>query len=89
MEEFLAHGLAQLISAVGFPIVVAVALYYQNASLAASFTKLNQQLQEKLDNNTVILTRLVEKLHQDVLLDTQNNMHIDNQQTNKGKTDDK
>ena len=83
MDEFLAHGLTQLISAVGFPIVVAVALYYQNTNLSASYQKLNQQLQDKLDNNTLILTRLVEKLHEDVLLDEQN---IKN--TN-GKTDDK
>ena len=69
MEEFLTHGLTQLISAVGFPIVVAVALYYQNNSLSANYQKLTQQLQEKIDNNTLILTRLVEKLHQDVVLE--------------------
>lgn len=69
MEEFLTHGLTNLISAVGFPIVVAVALYYQNNSLSASYQKLTQQLQEKIDNNTLILTRLVEKLHQDVVLE--------------------
>jgi len=69
MEEFLTHGLTQLISAVGFPIVVAVALYYQNNSLSASYQKLTQQLQEKIDNNTLVLTRLVEKLHQDVVLE--------------------
>lgn len=85
MEEFLAHGLAQLISAVGFPIVVAIALYYQNASLSSSYAKLTQQLQEKIDKNTLILTRLVAMLHQGVLLDNQNT----NQQTNNGKTDEK
>ena len=69
MEEFLTHGLTQLISAVGFPIVVAVALYYQNNSLSSNYQKLTQQLQEKIDNNTLVLTRLVEKLHQDVVLE--------------------
>ena len=69
MEEFLTHGLTQLISAVGFPIVVAVALYYQNNTLSSSYQKLTQQLQEKIDNNTLVLTRLVEKLHQDVVLE--------------------
>jgi len=73
MEEFLTHGLAQLISAVGFPIVVAVALYYQNNSLSSSYQKLTQQLQEKIDNNTLVLTRLVEKLHQDVVLEKTDN----------------
>ena len=72
MEEFLTHGLTQLISAVGFPIVVAVALYYQNTTLSANYQKLTQQLQEKIDNNTLVLTRLVEKLHQDVLLEQNN-----------------
>lgn len=72
MEEFLTHGLTQLISAVGFPIVVAVALYYQNTTLSANYQKLTQELQAKIDNNTLILTRLVEKLNQDVLLNEQN-----------------
>ena len=79
MEEFLSHGLAQLISAVGFPIVVAVALYYQNSSLSASYQKLTMQLQEKLDNNTLILTRLVEKLNQGILLEQTNNKPTDNE----------
>ena len=73
MEEFLSHGLAQLISAVGFPIVVAVALYYQNTSLSANYQKLTQQLQEKIDDNTLILTRLVEKLNQGILLEKKDN----------------
>ena len=68
MEEFLTHGLTQLISAVGFPIVVAVALYYQNNTLSSSYQKLTRELQDKIDNNTLVLTRLVEKLNQDVLL---------------------
>ena len=72
MDEFITHGLEQLISAVGFPIVVAVALYYQNSTLSASYQKLTHELQDKIDNNTLILTRLVEKLHQDVLLDQNN-----------------
>jgi len=72
MEEFLTHGLAQLISAVGFPIVVAVALYYQNNTLSASYQKLTHELQDKIDNNTLVLTRLVEKLNQDVLLEQNN-----------------
>lgn len=83
MDEFLAHDLPQFISAVGFPIVVAIALYYQNTSLSASYQKLTQQLQDKIDNNTMILTRLVEKLHEDVLLDEQDI------KTTNGKTDEK
>jgi len=77
MEEFLTHGLTQLISAVGFPIVVAVALYYQNTSLSSSYQKLTQQLQEKIDDNTLILTRLVEKLNQGILLEKTDNEKSD------------
>jgi len=73
----LSHGLAQLISAVGFPIVVAVALYYQNTSLSSSYQKLTQQLQEKIDDNTLILTRLVEKLNQGILLEKTDNEKSD------------
>lgn len=73
MEEFLTHGLTQLISAVGFPIVVAVALYYQNNTLSASYQKLTQQFENKLDSNTLILTRLVEKLDQGILLEKTEN----------------
>lgn len=77
MEEFLTHGLTQLISAVGFPIVVAVALYYQNTTLSSSYQKLTQQLQEKIDDNTLILTRLVEKLNQGILLEQADNEKSD------------
>ena len=80
MEEFITHGLAQLISAVGFPIVVAVALYYQNNTLSASYQKLTQQLEDKLDSNTLILTRLVEKLNQGIILE-----HTDNSEKGDNK----
>ena len=59
---------SDFISTVGFPIVVAVAMFYQNNVLSASYQKLTQQLQEKIESNTEILTRLIEKLDQDDLL---------------------
>lgn len=82
MSDLINSGLSQFISAVGFPIVVAIALYYQNNSLSAGYQKLTQQLQDKIDNNTLVLTRLVEKLHEDVLLDEQN-IKTNNEKTDK------
>lgn len=62
------QDLSDFISTVGFPIVVAVAMFYQNNVLSANYQKLTQQLQDKIESNTVILTRLIEKLDQDDLL---------------------
>lgn len=62
------QDLSNFISTVGFPIVVAVAMFYQNNVLSANYQKLTQQLQEKIESNTEILTRLIEKLDQDDLL---------------------
>ena len=59
---------SDFISTVGFPIVVAVAMFYQNNVLSANYQKLTQQLQDKIESNTEILTRLIEKLDQDDLL---------------------
>lgn len=62
------QDLSNFISMVGFPIVVSVAMFYQNNVLSANYQKLTQQLQDKIESNTVILTRLIEKLDQDDLL---------------------
>ena len=62
------QDLSNFISTVGFPIVVAVAMFYQNNVLSANYQKLTQQLQGKIESNTEILTRLIEKLDQDDLL---------------------
>ena len=62
------NDLSNFISSVGFPIVVSVAMFYQNNVLSANYQKLTQQLQDKIESNTEILTRLIEKLDQDDLL---------------------
>lgn len=62
------QDISDFISTVGFPIVVAVAMFYQNNVLSANYQKLTQQLQDKIESNTEILTRLIEKLDQDDLL---------------------
>ena len=68
MQEF-----SDFISTVGFPIVVAVAMFYQNNVLFANYQKLTQQLQDKIESNTEILTRLIERLNQDDLLKKDDN----------------
>ena len=60
--------LSNFISSVGFPIVVSVAMFYQNNILSANYQKLTEQLQNKIESNTEIITRLIEKLDQDELL---------------------
>lgn len=60
--------LSNFISSVGFPIVVSVAMFYQNNILSSSYQKLTEQLQNKIESNTEILTRLIEKLDQDEIL---------------------
>lgn len=67
------QDLSNFISTVGFPIVVAVAMFYQNNVLSANYQKLTQQLQDKIESNTEILTRLIEKLDQDDLLKKDDN----------------
>lgn len=62
------QDLTDFISTVGFPIVVAVAMFYQNNVLSANYQKLTQQLQDKIESNTEIITRLIERLDQDDLL---------------------
>ena len=62
------NELSNFISSVGFPIVVSVAMLYQNNILSANYQKLTEQLQNKIESNTEILTRLIEKLDQDELL---------------------
>ena len=43
-------------------------MFYQNNVLSANYQKLTQQLQDKIESNTEIITRLIEKLDQDELL---------------------
>ena len=60
MEE-----ISNFISTVGFPVVVAVEMFYQNNTLSTNYQKLTQQLQDKIESNTEVLTRVVEKLEND------------------------
>lgn len=52
----------QLISQVGFPIAVAAYLLYQNKQESESHEKEMMQMVEALNNNTVAITKLQERL---------------------------
>lgn len=62
------QDLSDFISTVGFPIVVAVAMFYQNNVLSSSFQQIAKELQEKIEANTLIMQRLIDKLDHDELL---------------------
>lgn len=62
------QDLSDFISTVGFPIVVAVAMFYQNNVLSSSFQQIAKELQDKIEANTLIMQRLIDKLDHDELL---------------------
>lgn len=62
------QDLADFISTVGFPIVVAVAMFYQNNVLSSSYQQMTKELQDKIEANTLIMQRLIDKLDHDEIL---------------------
>lgn len=54
--------LNDFISTVGFPIVVSVAMFYQNNIMSSNYQKLTQELQDKIENNTIVLSKVLEHL---------------------------
>lgn len=55
--------LTDFINSVGFPIVVSIAMYYQNNVLSQSFQKISQQLSTKIEDNTVAINKLLDHLN--------------------------
>lgn len=62
------NDLSNFISTLGFPIVVAIGMFYQNGTLSENYQKMNNELQSKIEANTLIMQRLIDKLDQDELL---------------------
>lgn len=62
------QDLSDFISTVGFPIVVAIAMFYQNNVLSSNFQQIAKELQDKIEANTLIMQRLIDKLDHDELL---------------------
>lgn len=67
------NDLSNFISTVGFPIVVSVAMFYQNNTLSSNYQSITQGLQEKLEANTLIMQKLIDSLSKDGFIkDVQN-----------------
>lgn len=62
------NDLSNFISTLGFPIVVAIGMFYQNGTLSKSYQQMTKELQAKIEANTLIMSRLIDKLDQDELL---------------------
>lgn len=62
------NDLSNFISTVGFPIVVSVAMFYQNGVLSSNYQQMTKELQDKIEANTLIMQRLIDKLDHDELL---------------------
>ena len=56
------NDLSNFISTVGFPIVVSVAMFYQNNTLSSNYQQITQGLQDKLESNTLIMQKLIDQL---------------------------
>lgn len=57
---------SQLIGSLGFPVVACVALYMQLNKSNENHAKEMDKLNESLNNNTLAITKLVEKLGGDL-----------------------
>ena len=62
------NDISNFISTVGFPIVVAVAMFYLNNILSSNYQQMTKELQDKIEANTLIMQRLIDKLDHDELL---------------------
>ncbi len=54
--------LNDFISTVGFPIAVSIAMFYQNNVMSNQYQKLTQELKDKIENNTVVLSKVLDHL---------------------------
>lgn len=54
--------IVQLISSLGFPIVCCIAMFWQNNKLNESHKEETTKLNETINNNTIALNHLIDKL---------------------------
>lgn len=71
------NELSNFISTVGFPIVVSIAMFYQNNVLSSNYQQMTKELQDKIEANTLVMQHLIDKLNHDELM---------NEGTNNGTT---
>lgn len=62
------EDLSNFISTVGFPIVVSVAMFYQNNVLSSSYQQMTKELQSKIESNTLVMQQLIDKLNNSGLI---------------------
>ena len=62
------NDLSNFISTLGFPIVVAVAMFYQNNMLSSNYQQITKGLQDKIEANTLTTQRLIDKLNSGELI---------------------
>ena len=72
------NDLSNFISTVGFPIVVSVAMFYQNNTLSSNYQQITKGLQDKLEANTLIMQKLIDNLSKNGLV-----KEVQNDPTNK------
>ena len=53
---------SDFISTVGFPIVVSLAMFYQNNVLASNYQQMSKELQDKFEANTLVMQHLLDSL---------------------------
>lgn len=58
-------AITQLISSVGFPIVCCILLWYQSFKDQERHAKLYDDLKTAVDNNTEVITKLIERIDGD------------------------
>lgn len=56
------QDISDFISTVGFPIVVSVAMFYQNNVLATNYQNMSKELQDKIEANTLVMQHLLDTL---------------------------
>lgn len=56
------NAIVQLISGLGFPIACCIAMFWQNNKLNESHKEETTKLNETINNNTIVLNHLIDKL---------------------------
>lgn len=60
--------LTNFISTVGFPIVVSIAMFYQNNILSSNYQNMTKELQSRIEANTLVMQQLIDKLNNEGLI---------------------
>ena len=58
-----ATTILEIISTVGFPIACCIAMFVQQNKMSENHKKEMSEMKSAIDNNTIALTKLIEKLN--------------------------